>query len=75
LYAAFFSSLWSAPFRTGRSIVVACIAVFALQLLATMYVRFFRQDLLTAAGPIGIAATAFRQNTRSTSSEPATRPT
>jgi APA family basic amino acid/polyamine antiporter len=54
LYAAFFSSLWSAPFRTGRSIVVACIALFALQLLATMYVRFFRQDLLTAAGPIGI---------------------
>ena len=75
LYAAFFSSLWSAPFRTGRSIVVGCIALFALQLLATMYVRFFRQDLLTAAGPIGIAATAFRQNTRSTSSEPATRPT
>jgi hypothetical protein len=54
LYAAFFSSLWSAPFRTGRSIVIVCIVLFALQLLATMYVRFFRHDLLTAAGPIGI---------------------
>jgi hypothetical protein len=31
-----------------------CIVLFAMQLLATMYVRFFRRDLLQAAGPIGI---------------------
>jgi putrescine importer len=54
IYAAFFSALWSAPFRTGRSIVIVCIVLFAMQLLATIYVRFFRRDLLQAAGPIGI---------------------
>jgi amino acid transporter len=54
IYAAFFSLLRSAPFRTGRSIVIVCIVLFAMQLLATMYVRFFRRDLLQAAGPIGI---------------------
>jgi len=56
IYAAFFSSLWWAPFRTGRSVVIACLALFALQLAAAGYVRVFRADLLTAAAPIGVDA-------------------
>jgi amino acid transporter len=55
IYAAFFSSLWSAPFRTGRSIVIVCVALFALLLLVAAYVRLFRRDLLAGSAPIGVA--------------------
>jgi amino acid transporter len=55
IYAAFFSSLWSAPFRTGRSIVIVCVALFALLLLAAACVRLFRRDLLAGSAPIGAA--------------------
>ena len=56
IYAAFFSSLWSAPFRTGRSVVIACLALFALELLAVVAVRLFRGDLLATSAPIGVEA-------------------
>ena len=55
IYAAFFSSLWSAPFRTGRSIVIVCVALFASLLLAAACVRFFRRELLAGAAPVGAA--------------------
>jgi len=55
IYAAFFSALWSAPFRTGRSVVIACLTLFALQLFAGIYLRLFRRDLLTAGAPMGVA--------------------
>jgi amino acid transporter len=58
IYAAFFSSLWSAPFRTGRSIVIVCVALFAFLLLAAACVRLFRRDLLTGPAPVGVEATA-----------------
>jgi amino acid transporter len=51
IYAAFFSSLWSAPFRTGRSIVLACLALFALELAAAIFMRLFRQHILRTAAP------------------------
>ncbi len=54
IYAAFFSSLWSAPFRTGGSVVVVCLLLFALQLLAATWVRLFRPDLLATPAPIGV---------------------
>jgi amino acid transporter len=54
IYAAFFSSLWSAPLRTGRSVVIACVALFGLQLIGSTYVRLFRRDLLASGSPIGI---------------------
>ena len=54
IYAAFFSSLWSAPLRTGRSVVIACLALFGLQLIGSTYVRLFRRDLLATGSPIGI---------------------
>jgi amino acid transporter len=54
IYAAFFSSLWSAPFRTGGSVVVVCLVLLALQLLAATWVRLFRPDLLATPAPIGV---------------------
>ena len=54
IYAAFFSSLWSAPLRTGRSIVIACVGLFALLLLAAGCLRLFRRDLLAGSAPIGV---------------------
>jgi amino acid transporter len=54
IYAAFFSSLWSAPLRTGRSVVIACVALFALLLLAAGYLRLFRRELLAGSAPIGV---------------------
>jgi amino acid transporter len=51
LYAAFFSALWSAPFRTGRSVVIACVALFALELAAATWTRIFRRDLLSGSSP------------------------
>jgi hypothetical protein len=54
IYAAFFSSLWSAPFRTGGSVVVVCLLLFAVQLLAATWVRLFRPDLLATPAPIGV---------------------
>lgn len=54
IYAAFFSALWAAPFRTGRSVVVICLALLALLLLAVTAVRVFRHDLLSGSAPIGV---------------------
>lgn len=54
IYAAFFSSLWSAPFRTGKSVLIACLALFALQLLAVPAARLSRRNLLSGSAPIGV---------------------
>jgi amino acid transporter len=55
IYAAFFSALWAGPFRTGRSVVIVCVALFALLLLSVICVRLFRGALLTGPAPIGVA--------------------
>lgn len=57
IYAAFFSSLWSASFRTGRSVVLACVLLFVLELLATVWIRLRRRELLSTNAPIGVEAT------------------
>ena len=57
IYAAFFSSLWSAPLRTGRSIVYVCLALFLLMLLAVACMRFFGGSLRAGSAPIGVAPT------------------
>jgi hypothetical protein len=57
IYAAFFSSLWSAPLRTGRSIVYVCLALFLLMLLAVACMRFFGGNLRAGSAPIGVAPT------------------
>jgi amino acid transporter len=51
IYAAFFSALWSASFRMGRSVVLVCLVLFALELLTAIWMRLYRRDLLAA--PIG----------------------
>jgi APA family basic amino acid/polyamine antiporter len=55
VYAAFFSALWSAPFRTGRSIVIACLVVFVLELAAAAWMRVFRGGLFSVPSPRGDA--------------------
>lgn len=54
LYAAFFRALWSAPFRTGRSVVLACVLLFALQVLGALVVTAKRPELSRHAPPIGV---------------------
>ena len=54
IYAAFFSSLWSAPYRTGRSIVIVCVALFTLQLLAAGATRLLSRHLLSGPALIGV---------------------
>ncbi len=54
IYAAFFSALWSQPFRTGKSVVMACLGLLVVQLLIAAGTRLVRRDLFTAAAPIGV---------------------
>lgn len=53
IYAAFFSSLWSGDWRTGKSVVAASVALFVLQICAVLYVRLFKRPLLSQGPPIG----------------------
>ncbi|HLZ83167.1 MAG TPA: APC family permease [Caulobacteraceae bacterium] len=54
IYAAFFSALWSQPLRTGKSVVIGCLGLFALQLLIAAGTRLMRRDLFTTSAPIGV---------------------
>jgi putrescine importer len=56
IYAAFFASLWSGDWRTGKSVVVACVALLALQVVTVTYVRLFKPQLLRQGTPIGVDA-------------------
>jgi APA family basic amino acid/polyamine antiporter len=53
IYAAFFSSLWAAGWRVGRSVVVTCLLLFALQVCAVALVRLVNPRLLTSGTPLG----------------------
>src|SRR5579862_3527076 len=51
LYAAFFVALWSSNLPIGRSIVIACVGILAIQILSVIYMRvrsaeLFEQSLL-----------------------------
>jgi amino acid transporter len=54
IYAAFFSALWAAPFRTGQSVVVICLALFAVLLVSAICMRLFRPKLLTGSAPVSV---------------------
>jgi len=54
LYAAFFSSLWQGDWRTGKSVVIACLGLLGLQMGAVICVRIFRPQLLARGAPIGV---------------------
>ena len=56
IYAAFFSALWSQPFRTGKSVVIACLGLLAVQLLIALGTRLVRRDLFATSAPIGVEA-------------------
>jgi APA family basic amino acid/polyamine antiporter len=51
LYAAFFSALWADNWRTGKSVVVACVVLFVVQLGAVTYVRVMKPHLLAQDTP------------------------
>lgn len=53
LYAAFFVSLWSGPLRTGKSVVIACVALLVIQIGTVAYVRWNRAELLSQGAPLG----------------------
>jgi len=53
MYAAFFSALWSEPFRMGGSVVVVCLALLGLQAAATVVALGLRPDLSPAQPPVG----------------------
>jgi amino acid transporter len=52
LYAAFFTSLWSGPLRTAKSVVIACVALFIIQIGVVAYVRWNRAELLSQGAPL-----------------------
>ncbi len=52
LYAAFFSALWSSDLPTGRSVVVGCLLVLAVELVAVIWMRSFRPELFNQDPPI-----------------------
>jgi amino acid transporter len=53
-YAAFFSALWGSDWRMGKSVVVACVALVAAQMLAVGYVRLVRPQRLSQGAPMGV---------------------
>jgi putrescine importer len=46
LYSAFFSSLWSAGWRTGKSVVLVCLVLLALQLTSSLCIYLVKPELL-----------------------------
>jgi len=54
IYAAFFSALWAGDWRTGKSVVLGCVALLILQIGGVAYVRMFKSRLLSQGRPIGV---------------------
>jgi amino acid transporter len=52
LYAAFFSALWSSDLPTGRSVVVGCLIILAVEVGAAIYMRSFSPGLFRQDAPI-----------------------
>lgn len=53
IYAAFFSALWSGPFMTSKTVVIACLVLLGVQFAWVVGVRFRRPQLLSHGAPIG----------------------
>jgi amino acid transporter len=54
IYAGFLSTLWSGDLRTGKSVVIACVSLLAIQLSAVAYMRLVKPVLLRQGAPIGV---------------------
>jgi putrescine importer len=65
IYAAFFSSLWSGDWRTGKSVVVASVGLLALQLGTVAYIYLFRRPLLSQGPPLGVDSHQKAETTQS----------
>ena len=57
IYAAFFSSLWAGPLATGKSVVIACVALLAVQIAAVSYVARRKRARLSHGIPMGAEPT------------------
>jgi hypothetical protein len=53
LYASFFSALWSSDLPTGRSVVVGCLLILAVEVSAAIYMRSVAPALFRQHAPIG----------------------
>lgn len=53
IHAAFFSALWAGGWRTGKSVILVCVFLFALQLLSVAWLQLFRPESLRSDCPIG----------------------
>jgi amino acid transporter len=69
MYAAFFSSLWTGDWRTGKSVVLACLALLAAQISGIAYVYLFKPQLLTQGAPTGVISPGTCLQTRSVHDE------
>lgn len=54
IYAAFFSNLWSASWRAGKSVVVVCVALLTVEMIAVLLVRRLRPWLLAQSAPLAV---------------------
>jgi amino acid transporter len=53
LYAAFFSSLWSSDFRTGKSVVIVCVTLLAAEIAVVLWMRVFAPQVFVRGAPLG----------------------
>jgi amino acid transporter len=50
--AAFFSALWSSDLRTGKSVVIGCVALLIVEIVAVVCTRVFAPRLFGHSAPI-----------------------
>ena len=55
IYAAFISTLWAGEWRTGKSVVLVCVALLVAQLSMVAYLRVRRQWLFEQPAPITVS--------------------
>src|SRR5690606_5018038 len=58
IYAAFFSSLWSGSMATGKSVVIACVALLSVQIVAVTYIARHKRVLLSQGVPMAAESAA-----------------
>jgi amino acid transporter len=54
IYEAFFRSLWKQGFRSGQSVIIFSVAVFALLILVVGLTRLFRPACLSGEAPLEV---------------------
>lgn len=55
IYAAFFQSLWAGNLRSGKSVVIACVALLVAQVVVVTCMRIFNRKVFDQPPPIGAA--------------------